>query len=107
VLHRFTGFGNAPCCPTAKVTLDAGGNIYSVSLGGTYFRGTAFRLKPTATHGNDWSFAILYTFTGAPNAAYPEAGLIFDKAGGLYSTTQGGGTGPCSGGCGTVFELVP
>jgi hypothetical protein len=106
VLHRFTGFGNAPCCPTAKVTLDAGGNIYSVSLGGTYFRGTAFRLQ-AATHGNAWSFAILYTFTGAPDAAYPEAGLIFGKAGGLYSTTQGGGTGSCSGGCGAVFELLP
>jgi hypothetical protein len=107
VLHRFSASGNAPCCPMAKVTFDASGNIYSVSLSGKYFRGTAFQLKPPAVRGDAWSFAILYTFKGAPDAAYPEAGLIFDDAGSLYSTTKGGGTGTCSGGCGTVFELDP
>jgi hypothetical protein len=107
VLHRFSASGNAPCCPMAKVTFDASGNLYSVSLSGTYFRGTVFRLEPPMTRGGAWSFAILYTFKAAPDAAYPEAALIFDKAGDLYSTTKGGGTGTCSGGCGTVFELVP
>jgi len=107
VLHRFSASGDAPCCPMAKVTLDASGNIYSVSLSGKYFRGTAFQLKRPATHEALWSFAILYTFEGTPDAAYPEAGLIFDKAGDLYSTTKGGGTGTCSGGCGTVFEIEP
>jgi len=107
VLHRFSASGDAPCCPMAKVTLDASGNIYSVSLSGKYFRGTAFQLKRPATHEAPWSFAILCTFEGTPDAAYPEAGLIFDKAGDLYSTTKGGGTGTCSGGCGTVFEIEP
>ena len=37
------------------------------------------------------------------------AGLVFDKAGNLYGTTSGGGTGGCfdQGGCGVVFELQP
>src|SRR5262249_39846759 len=40
---------------------------------------------------------------------YPEAGLIFDASGNLYSTTsRGGGSTNCSvEGCGTVFELSP
>src|ERR1035437_1017268 len=33
----------------------------------------------------------------------PQSGVIFDSAGNLYGTTQGGGTG----GCGTVYELSP
>ena len=107
VLHRFSAEGNAPCCPMAKVTFDGTGNLYSVSLSGTYFRGTAFRLKPPATRRSLWSFTILYQFKGVPDAAYPEANLIFDNAGKLYSTTEGGGTGTCSGGCGTLFELEP
>jgi len=107
VLHRFSAIGDAPCCPMAKVTFDGTGSLYSVSLSGTYFRGTAFRLRPPAAGGSPWSFAILYEFKGVPDAAYPEAGLIFNKAGKLYSTTEGGGTGTCSGGCGTVFEVSP
>ena len=34
---------------------------------------------------------------------YPEASLIFDKAGNLYGTTSGGGASQD----GTVFELIP
>ena len=107
VLHRFSASGNAPCCPMARVTFDGAGNLYSVSLSGTYFRGTAFRLKPPGSRGSVWNFAILYAFKGVPDAAYPEANLIFDKAGKLYSATEGGGIGACSGGCGTVFEVSP
>jgi uncharacterized repeat protein (TIGR03803 family) len=33
----------------------------------------------------------------------PEAGLIMDKSGSLYGTTESGGTH----GCGTVFALKP
>ena len=40
------------------------------------------------------------------DGASPEATLILDAAGNLYSTTYGGGSG-CSGyGCGIVFELT-
>jgi uncharacterized repeat protein (TIGR03803 family) len=107
VLHAFSGSGNAPCCPLAGLVFDDSGNLYGVSLSGTYFRGTVFRLHAPRTSTDGWIFDLLYTMEGVPDSAYPEAGLIFGKAGGPYGTTQGGGTGTCSGGCGTVFEVSP
>jgi hypothetical protein len=107
VIHIFSGVGNAPCCPTAGLTLDASGRFFGVSLGGQYFRGTAFRLEPPTPTGT-WRFALIDVFRGAPDAAYPEAQFIFDSAGNLYGTTQGGGGGEaCEGGCGAVYELKP
>jgi len=50
---------------------------------------------------------ILHTFRGNPDGAGPESNLIMDGHGNLYGTTFAGGTGPCDGGCGTVFELSP
>jgi uncharacterized repeat protein (TIGR03803 family) len=45
---------------------------------------------------------VLYSFKGeAPS------GLTADRDGNLYGTTTLGGSGPCSKGCGTVFELAP
>lgn len=49
----------------------------------------------------------LYTFTGGKDGGYPTyPALIFDSAGNLYGTTNGGGVGP-HGRFGTVFELIP
>jgi uncharacterized repeat protein (TIGR03803 family) len=56
-------------------------------------------------------FQVLYQFQGKQSGAAPVAGLIADAAGNLYGTTQAGGqggkTGLCGGGCGTVFKLAP
>jgi uncharacterized repeat protein (TIGR03803 family) len=46
---------------------------------------------------------VVYSFTGSPDGASPNAGVIFDAAGNVYGTTAGGGTA----GLGTVFELSP
>lgn len=103
VLYAFTdkgdGFGPGP------MTFDDRGNLYGAAFGGKHFRGTLFELQPER---RGWIFSLRYTFTGAPDGAYPESRLIFDGAGNLYSTTQGGGTGQaCQGGCGTAFQLRP
>jgi hypothetical protein len=48
---------------------------------------------------------VLYSFcsqSGCTDGAYPFAGLVFDKKGNLYGTTEEGGNG-----YGTVFKLVP
>jgi uncharacterized repeat protein (TIGR03803 family) len=46
---------------------------------------------------------VLYNFGGINDGAGPRSNLIFDSAGNLYDTTQGGG----SMSDGTVFELTP
>jgi uncharacterized repeat protein (TIGR03803 family) len=48
-------------------------------------------------------FSVLYSFTlSGANGSTPMSGLIFDKSGNLYGTTQTGGSGH-----GTVFKLAP
>ena len=44
---------------------------------------------------------VLYSFGSGTDAAYTEAGLVFDAHGNLYRTTYSGGAH----GKGTVFEL--
>jgi uncharacterized repeat protein (TIGR03803 family) len=55
----------------------------------------------------DGKETVLHSFTGGADGAWPYAGLVRDKAGNLYGTTAGGGTGSCDAGCGTVFKLTP
>jgi uncharacterized repeat protein (TIGR03803 family) len=47
---------------------------------------------------------VLYSFTGAADGGYPQAGVIQDAQGNLYGTTTGGGN--CLY-CGVVFQLAP
>jgi hypothetical protein len=51
----------------------------------------------------------IYAFGhAAGDGAIPQADLIFDAAGNMYSTTEVGGENSCGGlGCGTVFEMSP
>jgi len=52
------------------------------------------------------TFTVLYTFSGGLDGAFPQAGLVRDKAGNLYGTTvQGGSSANCFLGCGVVFKL--
>src|ERR1035437_3601753 len=46
---------------------------------------------------------VLWSFGSGTDGAYPQAGLIFDAAGNLYSTSAQGGNSNN----GTVFELTP
>jgi uncharacterized repeat protein (TIGR03803 family) len=50
--------------------------------------------------------SVIYSFRG-PDGSTPEAAVIADAHGNLFSTTLAGGTGCGTGGCGTVFELKP
>jgi len=111
LLYEFTGGSNGGA-PFAGLIADEQGNLY----GTTYFGGdlhcgcgVVFELSPSPN--GTWSEMVLYTFTGVPDGGNPEAALIRDTSGNLYSTTSQGGiaTGCPFGsvGSGTVFELSP
>lgn len=102
-----------------------GGQIFGTTQGGgqtdknspcyQYFGGCGVVFAAESFYGNG-AEAVIYSFcnTGNPSTcsdgALPSAGLISDRDGNLYGTTQGGGTGLCYdslwGNCGTVFELT-
>jgi uncharacterized repeat protein (TIGR03803 family) len=50
---------------------------------------------------------ILWSFTGSPDGAFPQAGLTIGAGGSFLGTTEyGGATGTlCPNGCGSVFEI--
>jgi uncharacterized repeat protein (TIGR03803 family) len=104
VLHNFNDTnGNVP---QAGLMVDGSGNLYgTTNAGGTYDKGTVFQL--TSTDGDHWTEKVLLNFKGR-DGAIPLSSLIFDARGNLYGTTMmGGGGSSCTGGCGTVFELMP
>jgi len=67
-----------------------------------------YKLTPPAAGQTAWSESVLHTFAGAPDGAYPSAGLLANATGTLYGTTPFGGVAGCrTDGCGTVFEVIP
>jgi len=110
IIHTFAGSPDGGY-PNGNLIFDNAGNLYgTTALGGdsTYCSGgcgTAFELSP---QGNGtWSEQILYSFLGDRDGAAPGSTLVLQNNS-LYGTTeQGGGSKKCTGGCGTIFELVP
>src|SRR5579872_634709 len=84
----------------AGLAVDAAGNLYGTSGGGTGGNGTVFEL----TRGSDgtWSISYLHLFDGTDGTS-PNFGLNFDASGNLFGSTSGGGAH----GYGAVFELTP
>jgi uncharacterized repeat protein (TIGR03803 family) len=107
VLYSFKG-GKDGSYPQAGVVFDSAGNLYgATSYQGTYGYGTVFKLTPT---NGRWKESVLYAFKGSSkdDGEYPWGGVILDKAGNLYGTTQLGGPASqtCPNGCGTVYKLT-
>jgi uncharacterized repeat protein (TIGR03803 family) len=53
--------------------------------------------------------SVLHTFTGPPDGAGTQEGVVEDAKGNLYGTTFYGGDSACNApyGCGTLFKLAP
>jgi len=111
VLYNFTGFQDG-ASPSAALVRDKTGILYGTAFAGGDMTdgpcnmggcGVVFKLDPNGIQ------TVLYTFTGAPDAANPVAKLFRDSKGDLYGTTQFGGTS-CGDqyayrGCGAVFKI--
>jgi uncharacterized repeat protein (TIGR03803 family) len=89
--------------PNGGLIFDNAGNLYGTTLGGGGLGdctpggcGTVFKLIP---NNGRWTEEVLYGFNFLP----PNPGLVFDKRGNIYGTTNLDSNAPC----GTVFELIP
>jgi uncharacterized repeat protein (TIGR03803 family) len=97
VLYTFTG-GADGAYPSAGLVEDSAGNLYGMTReGGAAGAGAVFEINTAGTE------TVLYSFTGGSDGAKPFGGLIRDKFGNFYGTTQQGGTSNL----GTVFEVSP
>ena len=115
ILHSFcSAYVKGVCTdgayPEAELIQDGAGNLYGTTEnGGANNEGTVFKLAPPTQPGGVWTETVLYSFCSVvvkgicTDGAYPEAGLMQDAAGNLYSTSGAGGANDE----GTVFELAP
>jgi uncharacterized repeat protein (TIGR03803 family) len=106
LLYTF-GAGAPGQYPYGTLVEDGRGNLYGTTpAGGTYGGGIVFELS---RRGSGWIITPLYDFYSPlqGDAAVPYSGVVFGPDGSLYGTTYLGGTGPCSGYCGTVYNLRP
>jgi uncharacterized repeat protein (TIGR03803 family) len=96
VLYNFTGAGDGGN-PLDGLMTDSAGNLYgTTNAGGTSNFGALVKVTRSGVE------TVLHNFAGGTDGAYPEGGLIRDKAGNFYGTTTAGGTA----GTGTVFRVT-
>jgi uncharacterized repeat protein (TIGR03803 family) len=89
--------------PFAGLLADRWRNLYGTTFGGgTNNEGTVFELRPPSGPQNQWTESVLWSFSASGDGIRPEADLVADPWGNIYSTTSGGGTNNNNG---TVFEL--
>jgi uncharacterized repeat protein (TIGR03803 family) len=70
--------------------------------------GTVFKLEPEAgTPSGMWMETTIHSFTGGAYGSIPNGSPAISERGVLFGTTNYGGACLPSGGCGTVFRLVP
>src|SRR5579862_152047 len=98
-LYSFVGYPSDGNTPTAGLVRGSDGNFYGTTyFGGTSNFGSVYRISPSGSYTN------LYSFVGSPNdGANPYAGLVPGSDGNLYGTTYSGGTGNF----GSVYRISP
>lgn len=100
--------------PIGALTFDSAGNLYGATTwGGNSSLGVGTIFELSKTNGK-WEKSTIWSFQqfNSKDGFNPQGGLVFDKSGNLYGTTEFGGgytQNGCSfdGGCGTVFQLTP
>jgi len=110
ILLNFNGSDGAG--PKAGLIMDSSDDLFGTTEGGGAHNGgaggTVFELTPPSSSGGNWTESILWSFGSGLDGLDPVAGLIMDKNGNLYGTTENGGADFRVGVLGgTVFELTP
>jgi uncharacterized repeat protein (TIGR03803 family) len=92
VLYTFKDWSDG-AEPAGGVTFDNAGNIYGTTVeGGVNSYGTVFQLTPPGTKGGAWTKTVLHSFpAGTSDGWGPVSGVILDKVGNVYGTTENGG----------------
>jgi uncharacterized repeat protein (TIGR03803 family) len=90
--------------PEGELFLGKDGNFYgTTSDGGTFDKGTVFRISTNGLLTTLYSFGTLSYFDGSQ----PLGGLVQGADGAFYgTTTSGGANNPAYGGYGTVFRIT-
>jgi uncharacterized repeat protein (TIGR03803 family) len=105
-------FGRTPGIPLYGVLVERG-VIFGATTGGfapnKVTGGTVFMLTPPTKPGARWNIEIVHEFPpqSRTDGHLPSGALVEGPHGVIFGTTAFGGSGPCSGGCGTVWQLTP
>ncbi len=99
VLHSFTGSPDG-ASSISDLVIDLAGNLFGTTSEGGAGKGTIFEVSPTG--GGSWTETVLYSFTGAPDGAFPYDGLVSNGSS-FYGTTVHGGTDDE----GAVYQFTP
>ena len=104
-IHPFAGAPGDGAGAYAPIAIGGNGVLYgTTSYGGALNRGVIFSLTPPTPGNSAWVEALLYSFAGGTDGAYPSyAGWAIGPGGVLYGTTTSGG----SNNQGTVYSLTP
>jgi hypothetical protein len=109
VLYSFAGNPDGYYPSTGHLVFDSSGNLYGATqFGGSagFGYGTIYRLSPPIEPDDPWTENVLYNFTDGDDGGVPANGLVVDRAGNLYGTTNDSGAYGQEG-AGTIFELSP
>jgi len=101
--HDFSGTGSDGSAPTAELVADSKGQLYGTTeMGGSYGRGTLYRITLPASMTGNATYKTLHSFKPGEGAT-PEGAVLIGSDGGFYGTTNAGGTY----GYGTVYRVDP
>jgi uncharacterized repeat protein (TIGR03803 family) len=108
ILYAFQG-GSDGGNPLGNIVSDADGNLFGATSAGGYMAGCGGNgcgvVFEVSSAGNE---TVLHTFQGTSDGLQPDSGLMIDGSGNLIGTTShGGGSANCSGGCGALFKVTP
>lgn len=109
VLHAFTGGADGASPGWVLLVRDSAGNLYGTAgSGGAFGSGNVFKLDKSGKE------TVLHSFTGVNDGRAPDSGVLRDRAGNLYGTTNVGGNPKCklyqsyqTHGCGVVYKVTP